>query len=216
MQWVALLRGINVGGKNKVPMKELRQALSAAGFHNVHSYIASGNLVFASGRSTGSDESSPTASIPSQDAGVDSAVEEKPNTAPSEDYRPPGSAASIARSVEDVLEETFSIETRVLVLSRESFLEIAAAVPRDWTNDKVQKSDVLFLFPEDDSPAILNAIPPREGVDDARYIPGAVLWNVSREAQGKTGLKKILGTPLYQHVTIRNVNSVRKIAEMLG
>lgn len=43
---VALLRGINVGGRNKVPMADLRRILSANGFLDVATYIASGNIVF--------------------------------------------------------------------------------------------------------------------------------------------------------------------------
>ena len=42
--YLVLLRGINVGGKNKVPMAELRAALEDLGFENVSTYIASGNV----------------------------------------------------------------------------------------------------------------------------------------------------------------------------
>jgi uncharacterized protein (DUF1697 family) len=49
--WVALLRGINVGGNNLVPMAELRKLCAGLGWTGVRSYIASGNLVF---RATGS------------------------------------------------------------------------------------------------------------------------------------------------------------------
>ena len=41
---IVLLRGINVSGKNKVPMAELRSALTAAGFEGVATYIQSGNI----------------------------------------------------------------------------------------------------------------------------------------------------------------------------
>ena len=44
--FVLLLRGINVGGKNKVPMAPLVTLLQEKGFVNVKSYIQSGNLVF--------------------------------------------------------------------------------------------------------------------------------------------------------------------------
>lgn len=44
--YIALLRGINVGGNNKLPMKELRQLLTDKGFADVQSYIQSGNVVF--------------------------------------------------------------------------------------------------------------------------------------------------------------------------
>jgi hypothetical protein len=46
MEYVALLRGINVGGKNKVVMSELREQVTAAGFGHVRTYINSGNLLF--------------------------------------------------------------------------------------------------------------------------------------------------------------------------
>jgi uncharacterized protein (DUF1697 family) len=48
--YVVLLRGINVGGKNKVPMAELRRCLEGLGFANVTTYIASGNVILDSGR----------------------------------------------------------------------------------------------------------------------------------------------------------------------
>lgn len=44
-----LLRGINVGGKNKVKMDNLKEQLSALGFSNAASDINSGNLFFESG-----------------------------------------------------------------------------------------------------------------------------------------------------------------------
>lgn len=47
-QYVALLRGINVGGKNSVPMVRLRAVLEELGFSDVASYIASGNVVLDS------------------------------------------------------------------------------------------------------------------------------------------------------------------------
>jgi len=46
--YVALIRGINVGGKSSLPMKELTQALQRIGCHNVRTYIQSGNVVFQS------------------------------------------------------------------------------------------------------------------------------------------------------------------------
>ena len=45
-QYVAFLRGINVGGKKPIRMKELADVMSDAGFHNVRTFIASGNVIF--------------------------------------------------------------------------------------------------------------------------------------------------------------------------
>lgn len=48
MKYIALLRGINVGGNNKVSMAELRECFEAASFTNVSTYINSGNVFFES------------------------------------------------------------------------------------------------------------------------------------------------------------------------
>ena len=46
MHYIALLRGINVSGKNKLPMADLRALCTQLGWKNVQSYIQSGNLRF--------------------------------------------------------------------------------------------------------------------------------------------------------------------------
>src|SRR5829696_1988517 len=48
MRHVALLRGINVGGRNPVPMADLRAAFEGAGHTAVRTYIQSGNVLFES------------------------------------------------------------------------------------------------------------------------------------------------------------------------
>lgn len=48
MKYLALLRGINVGGNNKVSMSELKQCFETAGFSGVSTYINSGNVIFES------------------------------------------------------------------------------------------------------------------------------------------------------------------------
>jgi len=47
-RYVALLRGINVGGRNLVPMADLREAFEAGGHEGVTTYIQSGNVLFES------------------------------------------------------------------------------------------------------------------------------------------------------------------------
>ena len=46
-RYVALLQGINVGGRRKVPMAELRELLAEQGFDAVRTHLASGNAVFS-------------------------------------------------------------------------------------------------------------------------------------------------------------------------
>ena len=55
---VALLRGINVGGKNKLPMKDLAAMFREVGCSDVRTYIQSGNVVFRAGPALAQDISS--------------------------------------------------------------------------------------------------------------------------------------------------------------
>ena len=50
MVYVALLRGINVGGKNKMEMARLKATFEAAGLKDVMTYINSGNVIFSDNR----------------------------------------------------------------------------------------------------------------------------------------------------------------------
>lgn len=63
-RYVALLRGINVGGRNKVPMADLRAAVEKVGHTDVTTYIQSGNVLFTS--------SEPRAKL---EAGLETALE---------------------------------------------------------------------------------------------------------------------------------------------
>ena len=47
-KYIALFRGINVGGKHRLPMKGLVPLLQELGYQNIHTYIQSGNVVFES------------------------------------------------------------------------------------------------------------------------------------------------------------------------
>lgn len=50
IKYVALLKGVNVGGHKKVPMADLRELLAASGFADVKTYIQSGNVILKSSK----------------------------------------------------------------------------------------------------------------------------------------------------------------------
>ena len=47
-KYIALLRGINISGKNKIPMSELKKEFEILGYENVTTYLNSGNVIFTS------------------------------------------------------------------------------------------------------------------------------------------------------------------------
>ncbi len=46
--FIALLRGVNVSGRNIIKMSDLKESLSSLGYQNIQTYIQSGNIIFAS------------------------------------------------------------------------------------------------------------------------------------------------------------------------
>ena len=71
---VALIRGINVGGKNPVPMAGLREALRAFGFADARTYIQSGNVVLASPKQSEAAVSAAVEQVLEREFGVTTVV----------------------------------------------------------------------------------------------------------------------------------------------
>lgn len=176
MIYVALLRGINVGGKAKVPMIELKAMFERIGFTRVTTYINSGNVIFESTLAT--------------DVGL-------------------------TKRIEKEILLTFTFEVPVIVRSLEEIRVLVAELPSEYANDAEQRTDVLFLWPDMDSPSVLTAIAAKPEIETVRYAPGAIIWNIKRENVTKSGLLKIVGTPLYKQMTLRNVNTVRKLEALM-
>jgi uncharacterized protein (DUF1697 family) len=73
MRWVALLRAVNLGTRNKVPMPKLRSLLAEAGYGHVRTYIASGNVLLDGPRS-GTTVARELERIVADEFGVDTTV----------------------------------------------------------------------------------------------------------------------------------------------
>jgi len=74
MRHVALLRGINVGGKNKLPMRDLAAIFEEAGARNVRTYIQSGNVVFEASAAAARTIPEKVRNCVTTDFGIDSPV----------------------------------------------------------------------------------------------------------------------------------------------
>jgi uncharacterized protein (DUF1697 family) len=176
--YVILLRGINVGGKNNVPMAGLKTCLEELGFSNVSTYIASGNVILDS---------------------------DKP-------------ADEAKAQIEKALPASFKLHSeliKVLVLTRDQLQAVVANKPAGFGEQpETYHSDAIFLMGIDAAQAIA-AFNPREGVD--KVWPGdGVIYSQRLSAQRtKSRLNKIMASPVYKSMTIRNWNTTTKLLELL-
>lgn len=171
--YVALLRGINVGGNKKVEMAKLKQVFEKLGFERVSTYINSGNVIFSS------------------------------------------KSAPIATDLEKVLKKTFGFAIAVVVRDAASIAKVAKAIPKGWDNNPEVRTDVLFLWDEYNKKSSLGLISAHPEADKLKYVDGVIIWQVDRKFYTKSGMRKFIGTPLYKNMTARNVNTVRKLAELM-
>lgn len=114
-----------------------------------------------------------------------------------------------------VLEETFGFSIETIFRSGENILKLAGEIPKDWNNDDEQKTDILFLWDEYDSAKSLDLIKAHPEVDRLLYLPWAIVWNISRTDYVKSGMNEFIKSKLYKHMTARNVNTVRKLSELV-
>jgi uncharacterized protein (DUF1697 family) len=177
---VVLLRGINVGDKNPLPMAKLRECLEELGYTNVATYINSGNVVLETSKS----------------------------------------AAAIEREIEAVLPRKFKLHSeliKVLALPAATYRKMVASRPKGFgEKPDTYHSDAIFLMGGTRVKDAMSAFSPREGVDAVWPGTGVIFSQRLSAERTKSRLNKIMSTPFYKAMTIRNWATTTRLLEMLG
>jgi uncharacterized protein (DUF1697 family) len=175
-RFVALLRGVNVGGKNKVAMADLRAALEAEGFGAVSTYIQSGNVLFES-------------DLPSR---------------------------SLEQELETRLERRLGMPLVVVVRSHAQLRNVVHKAPDGFgQRPDTFHSDVLFLKAPLTSQRAMRVVDQREGVDQAWAGRGVIYFQRLSERLSQSRVNRIVGTPEYKLMTLRNWNTTTKLLGLL-
>lgn len=125
------------------------------------------------------------------------------------------SSKILAQNIQPFLKKTFGFEISLIVCEETIFRNIAKAIPKEWTNDENEKTDIMFLWDGMNDPSVVDRLKINPDVDRVKYVPGALLWNIARKDFSKSGMSKIVGTLLYKQMTVRNVHTTRKLAGLL-
>ena len=177
IKYLALLRGINVGGNNIIKMADLKACLEKLGLTEVTTFIQSGNVVF------GSTEKS---------------------------------QSTLTEKIEKALAKQFNYKAQVMLVSHAQLKSIVKGIPKGFgkTPDKF-RYNVIFLKQPLSAQTVAKTIALKEGVDQA-YPGKGVLYFVqliSKASQSK--LAKVISTPFYKNITIRNWNTTSKLLALM-
>lgn len=177
MRYVVLLRGINVGGRNKVAMPALRELLGDH-FQDVSTYIQTGNVVLESDRS----------------------------------------ATEVATEVERILPTGFDLDSalvRALALDPTAYRSVLDDAPAGFGSEPdTYRYDVglyLGVTAADVEPYI--AVNP--DVDEVTCGDRAFYHRRVTALASRSRVSKIIGTPVYPSLTIRNWRTVTTLGQML-
>jgi uncharacterized protein (DUF1697 family) len=175
--YVALLRGINVGGNNLIRMPALKSCFEAQGLRDVSTYIQSGNVLFTAGRAN---------------------------------------QGALTGQIEQALSKTFAYQSRVVVRSFEQMQAIVDGAPRGFGGrPAAYRYDVIFLKHPLTADEALAGMSAKPGVD--RLVAGDDVLYVSRliAKAAQSHLSRVVGTPVYQNMTMRNWNTTTRLLELM-
>ena len=176
MKYITLLRGINVGGNNKIAMPKLIESFINNSFTDVVTHINTGNIIFSST--------------------IDDTIK-------------------INSAIEAFILKDFNLEITSITLSEETFKEILLQTNPAWQNDDNQKTDIMFLWPQLDNPEVTKELEINKSIETLTYVPGALFWNIKRAFVSSSKLEKLVGTRKYKFMTVRNINTVRRLLDIL-
>lgn len=174
--FVALLRGVNVGGNNMISMKALKQSFEEMGFAQVTTYINSGNIIFA----TKDDD-----------------------------------ARKLETKIERMLKKEYELTSKVVIRTLSEMEKLVKNLPRSWNSDTDWRYNVIFLRHTIDSKSILEDLPTKSDIEEVVYHPGALMWSALVSDINRTKWAKFATQKLYQETTVRNLNTTKKLYELM-
>jgi uncharacterized protein (DUF1697 family) len=125
------------------------------------------------------------------------------------------SNTELAHVLEQAIAADFGLQIRVVVRDWDEIRTVVEALPESWTNGDQAKSDVMFLWDEVNDASVLDKLPLKPGIGTLLYVPGAVLYSVGRDEVNKSGMNKLVGSTVYKYMTVRNVNTTRRIHKLM-
>ncbi len=117
--------------------------------------------------------------------------------------------------IERALTQTFGHKIRVVLRSFDEMTRLLSAMPGRWQKAADERRNVIFLRHTIDNREALKALVAKPGIEELEYHPGVLFWSAKTSDLTKSNMLKVGRMPIYQDMTVRNVNTTRKIVELM-
>ena len=114
-----------------------------------------------------------------------------------------------------MLSKEYQLGSKVVLRSLSEMEKLVQSLPRTWTGDSGWRYNVIFLRHTIDSEEILNELEFKKDIEQVVYRPGALLWSAQISELTRTNMLKLSSRKMYQDMTIRNLNTTRKLCELM-
>ncbi len=124
-------------------------------------------------------------------------------------------ARKLEQKIEQVLERDFTVVCKVVIRTAGEIAQLVKALPQSWTGDAEWRYNVLFLRHTIDTKFVVNEFSPKPDIEQLVYVPGTLLWSARVKDVTRTAMQKLPAHKLFKEVTVRNLNTTRKLHELL-
>jgi uncharacterized protein (DUF1697 family) len=124
-------------------------------------------------------------------------------------------ARKVEKKIEKMLVGEYQLPCKVVVRSAEEMATLVRKLPKDWTGDKDWRYNVIFLRHTIDSKDIIAGLKFKPDIEHVTYVPGTLLWSAHVKDVDKTTMLKLSSQKIFQDMTVRNLNTTRKLHELM-
>ena len=127
-----------------------------------------------------------------------------------------GGTEQLTVRVEAGLSDRFAYAARAVVLSYADYRSALAAAPAGWGEDSACRHNALFTLVGTTPGEVLAGLPPlKDELETVAAGPGVIFWSAEKKRVTRSAFVKLPALPEYRQVTIRNHNTVRRLAALL-
>jgi uncharacterized protein (DUF1697 family) len=120
----------------------------------------------------------------------------------------------IEKVIEKALASAFKYEAKVLVRSKKDMENTISHFPNIFQNPD-WKHNVIFLSSAIDSKDILDKFVIKKDIEQLSYVPGVLFWSAELKTITRSSMLKLSARKEYKEMTVRNLNTTRKILELM-
>jgi uncharacterized protein (DUF1697 family) len=124
-------------------------------------------------------------------------------------------AIFVEKKIEKMLSLKFKYNAKVVVRSKKEMESIVSHMPKIFGNSN-WKHNVLFLSSSIDSKDILKKLEAKKDIEELHYSKGVLFWSAKLEKITQSKMIKLSKQKEYQEMTCRNVNTTRKILDLMN